>query len=103
MYDKITYSTCAICGIKLKWKYCRVCKLHQKEYRKKQQKERYDALKEKGLCVRCGKPAEENNIRCTECIDKNKKRSAEYYQLNPEAAKNRVKASKERRKGQSLE
>lgn len=79
MHDNITYSTCAICGIKLKWKYCRACKDHQKEYHRVQQKKRYNYRKANKLCVRCGAPAAPNNVRCEKHIEQNKKSGIEYY------------------------
>ncbi len=88
---------CVICGAKLRQRGYKACKEHQDEYRRQQQKERYDRLKAKGLCVRCGKPAASGNIRCIECIPKNKKRNAEYYRAHPEEAKERARLSLEKR------
>ncbi|CVK21650.1 hypothetical protein SPSPH_046950 (plasmid) [Sporomusa sphaeroides DSM 2875] len=80
MHDNITYATCAVCGIKLKWKYCRVCKEHQAEYYRLQQKKRYEYRAANGLCVRCGAIAIPNNVRCEKHVKENKKHCADYYE-----------------------
>lgn len=59
--------------------YCRPCldvKLaktmkYGSEYNAQKCKERRERLKEKGLCVRCGKPAVKNRVLCSKCAQKN--------------------------------
>ena len=41
------------------------------EYNARKCKERRERLKEKGLCVRCGKPAVKDRVLCASCARKN--------------------------------
>ena len=48
-------------------------KKHYHKYGNNGMKERYEKLKQDGICVDCGKrPAKENRIRCSQCLQKNK-------------------------------
>lgn len=100
--DNKDYTACAICGVALNYGFCRACKDHQQEYRRLRQRKLYAARKAAGCCVRCGKPVMSNVVRCRECAEKNKKRGAEYYKLNPEAAKDRVKKSRYKRRREAV-
>lgn len=59
--------------------YCKACldvKVAQSvkfrgEYNAQKCKERRERLKEKGLCVRCGKPAVKDRVLCAKCARKN--------------------------------
>ena len=38
-----------------------------------ERKERYESRKAAGICVKCGKPAEQDRVECSECLGKKRK------------------------------
>lgn len=66
--------------------------------RKKYQKERYETLKKKGICVKCGfEEAEPNSIYCLDCREKERKRSRKYAKKNKEKMKEKQKEDHKKR------
>ena len=43
---------------------------------------RYVELKDKGICVDCGKRKAVRGVRCNECADKARKRAKEYRKIH---------------------
>lgn len=68
----------------------------EREYGRQYKRERYYAFRQKGLCVKCGKPAVLGETFCASCNYKNRLSCLAYYSRNrkQEAERRRIQSAR---------
>ena len=86
------HTQCLNCMMKARERALIYFKKHKKELQEKSRiraKNRYENLKEQGICTSCGKrPAADNKILCKHCAARINYRNRQKYLLNIYASKN---------------